>query len=58
MKDIKLEMLLEKDIKLKKEEINQLDLEEKSEIEIKNINNNIEEKRREEKRREEKRREE
>ena len=49
MKNVKLEKLLEKDIKLKKEGINQLEFKEKSELEIKNINNNIEEKRREEK---------
>ena len=49
MKNVKLGVLLRKDIKLKKEGINQLKLVEKSETKLKNINNNREEKRREEK---------
>ena len=46
MKIVKLEMTLEKDIKLKKEEINQIELEEKSETKFKNTNNKSKEKRR------------
>ena len=46
MKNVKLEMILEKDIKLKKEEINQIELEEKSETKFKNTNNKSKEKRR------------
>ena len=49
MENVKLEMLLEKNIKSDREEINELELERKFELELKNTNNKREEKRREEK---------
>ena len=48
MENVKLEMLLEKNIKSDREEINELENEEKFELELKNKNNKREEKRREE----------
>ena len=48
MENIKLEILLEKNIKSDREEINELELERKFELELKNKNNKREEKRREE----------
>ena len=48
MENVKLEVLLEKDIKSDREEINELELERKFELELKNKNNKREEKRREE----------
>ena len=48
MENVKLEVLLEKDIKSDREEINELELERKFELELKNTNNKREEKRREE----------
>ena len=53
MENVKLEILLEKNIKSDREEINELELERKFELELKNTNNKREEKRKEEKRREE-----
>ena len=46
MENVKLEILLEKNIKSDREEINELELERKFELELKNKNNKREEKRR------------